>query len=211
MDAGSSSTPATCPTPCSRMPGRWASTCRDVTDVILSHNHDDHTGRARHPAPRAVQEEPRRALPRARGRGIFWSLPEKDGGEGNPMVAFRPVSRPPEAPSSSTPSPWSWPRGVAHRSGASSQPRAQLERQGPGPVSPGARRGHPSRGSVAPSSTRIRGLWSSPAVGTRASSMSSSSRGSRCARLPSTRSSAGPHLFRADEKTLAWTGRKLGR
>jgi len=61
----------------------------DVTDVVLSHNHGDHTGgllalrrslAARNPA----------ALSRAHvGRGIFWSRPAPDGSEGNHVLTVR--------------------------------------------------------------------------------------------------------------------------
>ena len=61
----------------------------DIEEVVLSHNHEDHTGglltlrrelRVRNPA----------ALTRAHvGKGIFWSRPKTDGSEGNTLVAVR--------------------------------------------------------------------------------------------------------------------------
>lgn len=61
----------------------------DITDVILSHNHDDHTG-GLVTLRRELSKKNPAALSRAHvGRGIFWSRPGKSK-EGNPMVAFRP-------------------------------------------------------------------------------------------------------------------------
>jgi len=62
-----------------------------VTDVILSHNHDDHTGGLVTLRRELAKKNPK-ALSRAHvGRGIFWSRVSSSGkgGEGNPMVAFR--------------------------------------------------------------------------------------------------------------------------
>jgi 7,8-dihydropterin-6-yl-methyl-4-(beta-D-ribofuranosyl)aminobenzene 5'-phosphate synthase len=62
----------------------------NVTDVILSHNHDDHTG-GLVTLRRELSKQNPAALSRAHvGQGIFWSRPGKSG-EGNPMVAFRPA------------------------------------------------------------------------------------------------------------------------
>jgi len=60
-----------------------------ITDVILSHNHDDHTG-GLVTLRRELSRKNPAALSRAHvSRGIFWSRPGR-AGEGNPMVAFRP-------------------------------------------------------------------------------------------------------------------------
>ncbi|WP_224372764.1 MBL fold metallo-hydrolase [Hyalangium versicolor] len=62
----------------------------NVTDVILSHNHDDHTGGLVTLRREFSRQNPA-ALSRAHvGQGIFWSRVGKAGVEGNPMVAFRP-------------------------------------------------------------------------------------------------------------------------
>ncbi len=59
-----------------------------VTEVILSHNHDDHTG-GLVTLRRELSKRNPAALSRAHvSPGIFWSRPRKSG-EGNPMVAFR--------------------------------------------------------------------------------------------------------------------------
>jgi 7,8-dihydropterin-6-yl-methyl-4-(beta-D-ribofuranosyl)aminobenzene 5'-phosphate synthase len=61
-----------------------------ITDVILSHNHDDHTG-GLVTLRRELSKKNPAALSRAHvGRGIFWSRVGKAAGEGNPMVALRP-------------------------------------------------------------------------------------------------------------------------
>lgn len=60
-----------------------------ITDVILSHNHDDHTGGLVTLRRELAKKNPA-ALSRAHvGRGIFWSRPRSTGAEGNPLLAFR--------------------------------------------------------------------------------------------------------------------------
>ena len=60
-----------------------------ITDVVLSHNHGDHTGGLVTLRRELSQKNPA-ALSRAHvGRGIFWSRPGR-AREGNPMVAMRP-------------------------------------------------------------------------------------------------------------------------
>lgn len=61
----------------------------DVTDVVLSHNHDDHTTGLL-PLRRALSRKNPTALSRVHvGRGIFWSRPAAGGGEGNHVVRVR--------------------------------------------------------------------------------------------------------------------------
>jgi 7,8-dihydropterin-6-yl-methyl-4-(beta-D-ribofuranosyl)aminobenzene 5'-phosphate synthase len=58
-----------------------------VTDVILSHNHEDHTG-GLITLRRGVWKQHAQALSRAHvARGIFLSRSERDGKESNPMIA----------------------------------------------------------------------------------------------------------------------------
>lgn len=62
----------------------------NVTDVILSHNHRDHTGGLLELRRELSKSNPT-ALSRAHvGEGIFWSRPRADSGaEGNSMIATR--------------------------------------------------------------------------------------------------------------------------
>jgi len=63
-----------------------------VTDVILSHNHWDHTGGLLQLRRELSKENPA-ALSRAHvGQGIFWSRPRRNSNEeGNTMIALRPL------------------------------------------------------------------------------------------------------------------------
>jgi 7,8-dihydropterin-6-yl-methyl-4-(beta-D-ribofuranosyl)aminobenzene 5'-phosphate synthase len=62
----------------------------DISDVILSHNHSDHTG-GLIKLRREYMKKSRTALTRAHiGKGMFWSRPLKSGGEGNDMIALQP-------------------------------------------------------------------------------------------------------------------------
>jgi len=60
-----------------------------IEDVVLSHNHDDHTGGLLTLRQELSAKNPR-ALGRVHvGRGIFWSRPGANGREANPMIAIR--------------------------------------------------------------------------------------------------------------------------
>lgn len=60
-----------------------------IEEVVLSHNHEDHTGGLLTLRRELGAKNPR-ALSRVHvGKGIFWSRPEKDGREGNPMIEVR--------------------------------------------------------------------------------------------------------------------------
>ncbi len=62
----------------------------DVKDVVLSHNHDDHTGGLLALRRRILKQHPQ-ALSRVHvGKGIFLSRPTKSG-EDNNMVALKPA------------------------------------------------------------------------------------------------------------------------
>lgn len=63
-----------------------------ITDVILSHNHPDHTGGLLYLRRELSKENPA-ALSRAHvGPGIFWSRPRPNSNEeGNSMIALRPL------------------------------------------------------------------------------------------------------------------------
>ena len=63
----------------------------DIVDVVISHNHSDHTGgllRLR----RELSSKNRSALSRAHvAPGIFWSRPSGSGAETNPMIEIKPT------------------------------------------------------------------------------------------------------------------------
>ncbi len=62
-----------------------------VREVVLSHNHDDHTGGLLTLRKELAAANPG-ALARVHvGKGIFFSRPSADGREDNPMVALRPA------------------------------------------------------------------------------------------------------------------------
>lgn len=61
----------------------------DVQDIILSHNHSDHTGGLLE-LRRAYMKEATKALSQAHvGKGIFWSRPNKSGTEANDMLELQ--------------------------------------------------------------------------------------------------------------------------
>jgi 7,8-dihydropterin-6-yl-methyl-4-(beta-D-ribofuranosyl)aminobenzene 5'-phosphate synthase len=73
-----------------------------VTDVVLSHNHGDHTGGLVTLRRELAKQNPR-ALSRAHvGEGIFWSRPSPEG-ERNKMIATRGDYEAAAGPSSSRP------------------------------------------------------------------------------------------------------------
>lgn len=60
-----------------------------IEEVVLSHNHDDHTGGLL-TLRRELGAKSPRALHRVHvGKGIFWSRPQAQGREGNPMIEIR--------------------------------------------------------------------------------------------------------------------------
>jgi 7,8-dihydropterin-6-yl-methyl-4-(beta-D-ribofuranosyl)aminobenzene 5'-phosphate synthase len=60
-----------------------------IEEVVLSHNHEDHTGGLLTLRRELSAKNPRALLRVHVGKGIFWSRPEKDGREGNPMIETR--------------------------------------------------------------------------------------------------------------------------
>jgi len=61
----------------------------DVEEVILTHNHDDHVGGLLTLRREFMKRNPKALSVAHVGKGIFYSRPEKDGKEGNPMIALR--------------------------------------------------------------------------------------------------------------------------
>ncbi len=61
----------------------------DVKEVILTHNHDDHVGGLLTLRREYMKKNPAALSLAHVGKGIFYSRPESDGTEGNPMVGLR--------------------------------------------------------------------------------------------------------------------------
>ena len=74
----------------------------DVQEVILTHNHNDHTGGLMTLRRELMQKNPSALSIAHVGRGIFYSRPGKDGKENNSMLATRKDYEATDGNSSST-------------------------------------------------------------------------------------------------------------
>ena len=61
----------------------------DVSEVILTHNHDDHVGGLLTLRREFMKQNPKALSIAHVGRGIFYSRPQEGGKEGNPMIGLR--------------------------------------------------------------------------------------------------------------------------
>ena len=61
----------------------------DVSEVILTHNHDDHVGGLLTLRREFMKQNPKALSVAHVGKGIFYSRPGEDGKERNPMIALR--------------------------------------------------------------------------------------------------------------------------
>jgi 7,8-dihydropterin-6-yl-methyl-4-(beta-D-ribofuranosyl)aminobenzene 5'-phosphate synthase len=61
----------------------------DVQEVILTHNHGDHVGGLMTLRRELMKQNPNALSVAHVGKGIFYSRPESDGKEDNPMIALR--------------------------------------------------------------------------------------------------------------------------
>jgi len=61
----------------------------DVSEVILTHNHDDHVGGLLTLRREFMKQNPKALSIAHVGKGIFYSRPQEGGKEGNPMIALR--------------------------------------------------------------------------------------------------------------------------
>ena len=112
-----------------------------VSDVILTHNHDDHVGGLLTLRRELMKKNPAALSVAYVAKGIFYSRPSPEG-EDNAMIAIRKqyeatggkfIELSDESRDLS--------RRLAHRSGAAQVSRAQLEREGQGadPGRPGGK------------------------------------------------------------------------
>jgi 7,8-dihydropterin-6-yl-methyl-4-(beta-D-ribofuranosyl)aminobenzene 5'-phosphate synthase len=180
-----------------------------VTEVILSHNHDDHTG-----GLATLRRELRKQNPAALSHahvapGIFWSRPRTSGGEGNPLLAFRVQY---EAEGGSF---------IEHTGPVELAPGVWLT----GPVPrPNPERNWSGKGHVQSPQGLVEDTIpedQSLVIDTEQGLVVITGCGhagivnilefarQQVRAAPIHAVIGGLHLFRADEKTLAWTGRKL--
>jgi 7,8-dihydropterin-6-yl-methyl-4-(beta-D-ribofuranosyl)aminobenzene 5'-phosphate synthase len=183
----------------------------DVTDVILSHNHDDHTGGLL-TLRRELSKKNPAALSRAHvGKGLFWPRPRSSGqGEGNPMVARKAEYEATggafvehDAPVELFPGAWlTGPvprvhpeRNWSTRGGKVQTPSGLVEDTLPEDQSLVL---DTEQGLVLISGCGHAGIVNTLAYARKV-----------VRAAPVHAALGGFHLFAADEKTLAWTGRKL--